>query len=383
MIPRAGNGTTADIRRRLYALGLCACWLAAAAAAPPDFVPISADQQRAFGIETAAPAVAEGTLSRRYPARIAVPNRQLRIVAAPQPGVLEALLVAEGESVEAGRVLASLKSPELVNAQSAYLEAMTRLDLAESEHARDRKLHAEGVIAERRLLESSARRTELATLLEQRRQVLRLAGMSAADVDTLAQTRQLTSSLAVRSPIAGVILEQMVSTGESVAAAAPLYRVAQLDPLWVEVHVPVDRLGGIAEGARVLLPEQGIEGRVITVGRMVHGEDQGVLVRAEVREGTGALRPGQFAEVQLVAAGDEGEQWRIPAAAVVRDAGEAYVFAAADGGFVVRPVQVLAEEDRTTVVGGNLDSAVRLAVSGTVALKAAWLGGKDSGSGQD
>ena len=351
-----------------------------AMAAQPALVAISAEQQRAFGVELATPTVAEDTLTRRYPAQVAVPNPQLRVVSTPQAGVIEALLVAEGERVVPDQVLARLRSPELVDTQSSYLEAVTRLALAESQLARERKLHNEGVIAERRLLESQARQQELSTLVDQRRQLLQLSGFSALEIDALTTKRQLSSILPVHTPIGGVVLEQMVSTGQSVAAASPLYRVAELKPLWVEVHVPVEGLGGLRLGAPVVLPALGIEGRIITIGRMVHAEDQGVLVRAEIQTGSEKLRPGQFVEVRLSAAPTQGASWRVPSAAVVRYAGNAYVFAAGNGGFSARPVEVLVEEERTAVISGNLAKSDRLAISGVVALKAAWLAGADAGA---
>lgn len=345
-------------------------------AAAADLIPVDAAQQAAFAIELAAPAPASESLTRRYPAEVAVPNRQMRVVAAPQSGVLESLLVAEGERVEVGQVLAELRSPELVDAQSQYLESLTRLELIESELARDRTLFSEGVIAERRLLESQSKQRELTTLVEQRRQLLELAGFSREDIMTLARTRRLTSRLPVRSPIGGVVLEQMVSTGQSVATAAPLYRVAELNPLWLEIHVPVERILGLQEGGRVLLPREDTAGTIVTIGRMVHGRDQGVLVRAEISEGTAGLRPGQFVEVQLSAA-TEAESWRVPLGSVVRHAGDAYVFVVRDGGFEALPVRVLAEEEGSAVVAGGLTAADRLAVSGVVAIKAAWLGGAE------
>ena len=345
-----------------------------------DLVALSTDQQRAFGIELAAPERADAALTRRYPAQVQVPNRQLQVVAAPHAGVIESLLVAEGERVAAGQALARLRSPELVDAQSALLESATRLDLANSELARDQMLFKEGVIAERRLLESRAHQNELATLVEQRRQLLELAGLSSADIDALTASRRLNSSLPVSAPIGGVVLEQMVSTGQSVAAAAPLYRIAELNPLWVEVHVPVDQLGGFEIGGNVLLPSLGIRGTIITIGRMVHEEDQGVLVRAEVSEGAERLRPGQFIEVQVAAATQAGNRWRVPSSALLRNAGKAYVFVAREGGFVALPVKVLAEEEKSAVIYGDLGTNDRIAVSGTVALKAAWLGAGDPGT---
>ncbi|WP_242476863.1 efflux RND transporter periplasmic adaptor subunit [Halochromatium glycolicum] len=355
--------------------------LSATSAAAADRIPLTAAEQRSFGIALASPQPAEVTLSRRYPARVAVPNPQLRVVAARKAGVVETLLVAEGETVTAGQVLARLQSPDLVAAQSDYLESLTRLALAESQVTRDRMLQREGVIAERRLLESQARRDEHATLVEQRQQVLELAGMSTTDIDALARSRTLTTSLPVRAPIGGVVLEQMVSTGESLTAATPLYRIADLKPLWIEVHVPVDRIEGLAPGARALLPEVGIEGRIITIGRLVHREDQGVLVRAEVSAGAEQLRPGQFIEVQLAAAAEAGGRWRVPAEAMVRHAGAAYMFVARQGGFEPVSVRLIADEEGESVVAGPLTAADRIAAKGVVELKAAWLGaGADIGA---
>ena len=114
---------------------------------------------------------------------------------------------------------------------------------------------------------------------------------------------------------------------------------------------------------------------------MVHEADQGVLVRAEVTQGTERLRPSQFVEVQLTSTAEE-TGWRVPAGAVVRNAGSAYLFVAREGGFAALPVTVLAEEEKSAVVAGvpggdpagELGPKDQVAVSGVVALKAAWLG---------
>lgn len=339
-------------------------------------VPVSAQQSVAFGIELEAPQRVSEVLTRRYPAKVGVPNHQLRVVSAPQSGVVESLSVAEGEPLQAGQELARLLSPELLELQSAYLEVLTRRDLARNQSERDRKLHAEGLIAERRLLESRAAHRELATSAAQRRQRLALAGMSEGDIRQLARSRSLSSSLALRAPIDGVVLEQMVDTGQAVSAAEPLYRIGDLSPLWLEIHVPVDRVGRISTGDRVHLPNQSLEARVITVGRMVHKTDQGVLVRAEIRDGAQLLRPGQFVEAQLAEATAE-QAWRVADSAVMRNAGQAYVFAAREQGFDALPVRILNQGERHLVIQGKLTPQDRLAVSGIAALKAAWLGGAE------
>jgi RND family efflux transporter MFP subunit len=369
-------------------LTLGAAWMLASGlglAGAGEPVALTAEQRTAFGIEVAEPQPADQVLSRRYPAQVTVPVRQTHVVSAPLDGTLTGLLVAEGETVEAGQPLARMQSPGLLETQGALLEALSKLSLARSELERDRALFAEGLVPKRRLEASQAQFNELATAVDQWSQRLALSGMPDQAVEALKRDRRLSGVLEVRSPIAGVVLEQMVGTGQAVAAAAPLFRVARLSPLWLEIHVPLDALGGVSPEAQVILPGEDIRGRVLTVGRQVHGEDQGVLVRAEVVEGAERLRPGQFVEAQLgyspnwsAGGGASGAAqtpgWRVPAAAVVRHAGGAYVFAERSGGFVAVPVDLVSEEERSAVIAGSLSATDRIAVTGVVALKAAWLG---------
>ena len=244
--------------------GLTAALLALAAAgsyaAPGDTVSLSTEQQAALGIELATPEATDRVMSRRYPAQVAVPVRQAHVVSAPQDGTLSVLLVALGESVTAGQPLARMQSPGLLEAQAALLEAQTRLTLAESELSRDQALFKEGLVPKRRLQATQAEHDAAATTLDQWGQRLTLAGVPPEAIAALKRERKLSGTLEIRAPIAGVVLEQMVDTGQAVAAAAPLFRVASLSPLWLEVHVPVDRLGGLQPGDPVLVPREGIRG---------------------------------------------------------------------------------------------------------------------------
>jgi hypothetical protein len=123
----------------------------------------------------------------------------------------------------------------------------------------------------------------------------------------------------------------------------------------------------------VQLLREGLSGRVITVGRMVHSADQGVLVRAELADGNTGLRPGQFVEVQLAGGSDGG--LRVPAAALLRNAGKAYVFLKVADGFEPVAVEVLSSEGDAALLRGELPAGAEVVVSGTAAVKAAWLGG--------
>jgi multidrug efflux pump subunit AcrA (membrane-fusion protein) len=185
----------------------------------------------------------------------------------------------------------------------------------------------------------------------------------------LAKQRKLSGSLQVRSPLDGVVLEQLATPGQRLEMADPLYKVGQLSPLWLEIHVPLEKLGAIAPGARV--SSGSIGAKVITVGRMVHGADQGVLVRAEVTDGAQRLRPGQFVQANLQGP-DSAELYRVPRTALVRSGGASYVFVETPEGFEARPVEVRVEETDHIIISGDFPAAARVATSGTASLKAAW-----------
>lgn len=332
-------------------------------------------QREAFGIRTAPVETSRHTWSKPYPAKVAVPNAQLQVISAPLEGVIESLRVAEGENVVVGQTLALIRSRDLLDLQAAYLGSLTRRQLAGETLSRDRKLHAEGIVARRRLLESDSSYRESRTAEARNRQALVLAGMPETAIETLADTQQLTTLLEVKSPLAGVVLEQIATAGQRLAASDPVYRVGDLSTLWVEVHVPMEALGRVEAGGQVML-SQDRPATVITVGRMVHGTDQGVLVRAEVRQDADTLRPGQFIEARLSQNGAM-EAWRLPAESLVRIGGVDSVFVERSGGFEPVPVQVLAREADRVTVQGVLSVTDVVVIDGTVSLKAATAAGAE------
>lgn len=335
-------------------------------------------QQQSLGIQSAALEAVQQAWGESYPAKVVVPNTQLRVVSAPLDGLLQSLAVAEGETVQKGSTLAVIHSPQLLEQQSAYLLALTDLNLAATERKRDEELARDGIIAQRRYLESNARYTQLATRLEQHRQTLKLSGMSQSEIDRLRRTRKLSPTLSVVAPLSGVVLEQMATSGSQLNALDPIYKVGHLDPLWIEIHVPLDQLGETARGVRVQVVDAAVSGEVITVGRMVHGEDQGVLIRAEVKEGAAQLRPGQFVQVRIEqSTSSRIGGYRIPRSALVRHEGKTWVFRPATNGFEAIEVKLIKEEQNALLISGGLAEQDRVVIKGTVALKAAWLEGAE------
>ena len=338
-------------------------------------VSFTENQRQALQIETAAVEATGISTSANLPGKVVVPNSQLHVVTAPQRGLVETLLTAEGEAVSQGQALAKIQSPALLELQSEYLEVHTRYRLAKSHYERDRQLNKEGIIAERRLLESKAKYQELLTMLSRVKRMLELSGMDESSLAALRKSRRLDSTLVVTAPFSGVVLEQMTTAGERMEAADPLYKIASLKPLWLEIHVPLEQIADIQPGHKVIVPSLDVSGPITTIGKMVHGADQGVQIRAEIREGAEKLHPGQFLQVQL-AIESKRKNYRVPRSAVTRAGGNSYVFAEQADSFLPIQVKVIAEETNALIVKAEIPASTRIAVTGTAAIKAAWLGGE-------
>ena len=336
-------------------------------------VVMSATQQKSLGITLATVGKNNMMNSRLFPAEIAVPIGQERVVSAAQSGLIDQLFVAAGQEVKKGQTVAHVISADLVNLQKDYLQAKTQQKLLAKSLARDQALFKEGIIAERRLLETESAHEEISASVTQRRQALRLAGMGDATINKLHSASNMHSGVSLVAPIDGQILEQMVTTGQRVDMGMPLYRIAKLNPLWLEIHAPLEGLPLIKLGMPVSIPKLQSSGKLIAIVRSVNKADQTLHLRAEITQNVESLSPGQFVEAQINAS-DATPKFSVPKSALVRQGAETLVFVQTRQGFTPLHIRIIAEQGEDAVVDGQFKGNERVAISGVSAIKGAWLG---------
>jgi RND family efflux transporter MFP subunit len=358
-----------QFKRFIIALNLCWAGLAVAG----QDVPMTAKQSQALGIETS-PLVSSAVLAgNALPAQVVIPNHQVRVISAPLPGMVESMSVAVNQAVKKGQSLARLQSPGLAELQRDFLQAALQSQLAQNSLSRDEKLFKDGIVAESRYLATRNSALTSAAAASEKKQALRLAGMGDAAIQKLQSGQAIGSALDVISPIDGVIMEQMVAPGQRMEAAAPLFKVARLSPLWLEIQTPLAQASTLQAGASVRVPALQASGKVISIGRGVAEANQTVMVRAEITDGTANLRPGQYVEAVLgMVTGTK--QWSVANGALMRDGNQTYVFVQTPSGYRLQLVQVLAQTPASATIGSDFKGDERVVIKGTVALKAAWQG---------
>ena len=342
-------------------------------------ISITPAQIKTLGIQTAAIESQANASSQRLPGEIVVPIDQARVVSAPQPGLIDQVMVAAGQQVKQGQVLAHLSSPELVALQRDHLQALSQQRLSENAYKRDTELYKDGIIAERRHLTTESNHAEINALLAERRQALKLSGMSPQAIKQLESSGAYTNGVNLTAPIDGVVLEQMITAGQRVDSATPIYRIARLSPLWLEMHVPTQALAGIKLGMPAHVSGTEASGKVIAIVPSINKLDQTALVRVLLNKGThsvtsGSLAPGQMVEAEIAQTSTSKNSFSIPQSGLIQindnKGAKTLVFVQTKSGFEARSVSALGNVGSQVLISGDFTGHEQIVTSGTAALKA-------------
>jgi cobalt-zinc-cadmium efflux system membrane fusion protein len=307
------------------------------------------------------------------PAKVVVPPEKEFVVSTSQAGLITKLNAAIGDKVKKGDVLAELNSSDLLSMQRLYLKALSELKLSAVFYQRDKKLLQEGVIADRRWQETQAQHEALHSEASEHKQLLQIAGMTDSEIAQLGKTRRLSSQLSLHSPITGVIMERMAVAGQRIDGLAPIYRVANIDELWLEINIPQERVAGLKIGDQVQIENTDITATVNLLGQNVNAESQTVLARAIINSKQSTVRAGQRINIQITQTSDQ-PIFKVPNAAIAQNEGKSYVFVRDKTGFTVTPVNVIGKQGEDSIISGELSTNQNIAIQGAVALKANWLG---------
>jgi membrane fusion protein, heavy metal efflux system len=313
------------------------------------------------------------------PAKVVIPPTHEYIVSASQAGLITKLNAAIGDNVKKSEVLVQLNSPNLLSMQRLYLKAVSEMELSLLSFQRDKKLLEDGVIADRRWQETRSQYNAFVSEVNEHKQLLEMSGMTISEIDRLGKSHQLSSQLNIHSPISGVVMERIAVAGERVDMLAPLYRIANLNELWLEINIPQERIGSIKVGDQVLVQNTSISAKITLLGQSVNPENQTLLARAiivtkpESGNEQSAVRVGQTINTQIIQSSEKAA-FKVPNAAIAQNAGKSFIFIRTQDGFKVSPVTVLGKQGEESIISGDLTGDEDIASKGSVALKANWLG---------
>jgi len=213
----------------------------------------------------------------------------------------------EGEHVAAGKLLVQLDDSELA---AELREAEAELAWARGEFARRQNLFKQKIVPERELDRAKAD-----------------LDRNAARVETI---RARLAKTRIVAPFGGIVGARRVSPGDVLTSASALVNVESIDPLKLEFEVPERYIPLLAVNQSVdakvtAFPDRKFPGIVYFIDPRVTSANRAIPVKARVPNSAEVLRPGMFANVELVVQ-DKPHAITIPEQALIPQGDQMFVF---------------------------------------------------------
>ncbi|WP_267389289.1 efflux RND transporter periplasmic adaptor subunit [Sphingomonas sp. GC_Shp_3] len=330
--------------------------------AAKDVVTLSAQQIADAGIEVTRPTVGGEAGAIELSATIEGDPQGVQVVSASVGGRLVSLTRNLGQSVSRGDPLAIIESREAASLKAEVEAARARAALAGSNLRREQRLFAERVSPEQDLVAARTAATEAGIALRLAQQQLSATGSGGGALNRIA----------VRSPIGGQVIARSATLGQTVAADAELFRVANLSKVTVTTSLVPNDAGRVKPGARVEVtaPGRRQEGRVTFVSPVLDETTRLVPVIATLDNAGSIWRVGETVNVSILVPATGDRTVAVPSAAVQMIEDKSFVFVRTPTGFRALPVTLGRTNGGQVVVTSGLTGSERIASTNSFTLKA-------------
>ncbi|MEO7468701.1 MAG: efflux RND transporter periplasmic adaptor subunit [Sphingobium limneticum] len=325
-------------------------------------ITLSADQIASAGIQIARPMMGgSGTIE--LPATIDGDPQGTQVVSAAIGGRVVSLTRNLGQSIGRGQTLAVIESREAASLNAETEAARARLSLANSNLAREQRLFSQRVSPEQDLIAARTAATEARIALRLAQQQVSAAGTGGGGLNRIG----------IVAPMSGQVIGRSVVLGQTVAADAELFRVANLSSVSLSLNLQPQDAGRVRPGAMVTVKAAGREAtaKVTFVSPALDSNTRLVPVIATLSNGEGLWRVGESvtASVALNGSGGDGAI-RVPLTAVQTEEGKSVVFVRTKTGFQATAVQLGDSAGDSVIIKSGLKGTEQVATVNSFTLKA-------------
>ncbi len=291
------------------------------------------------------------------------------IVRAEQPGRITALNFKEGQPVRIGQLLVQLDD-SVARAELEQSRANQKLAKAKFDRAVELK--------ERNFISGQAK--------DEAENAMRVADA------TVALSEAKLTKLSIKAPFSGTVGLRTASLGDYVKDGQDIVNLEKTDPIKVDFKVPELFQSKISVGQALsvaldALPGQPFTGRVYAVNPQLDTAGRAVVLRAQMDNRTGILKPGMFARVRLTLS-DTGDTVVVPEQAVAMQGEEQIMFKVIDGRAMRTKVEVGQRRDGKVEIIEGIGGNDTIVVAGWqrlrdgAAVRSAGGGGSGAGAGK-
>jgi Cu(I)/Ag(I) efflux system membrane fusion protein len=281
---------------------------------------------------------------------VLVPNPEnTQVISSKFAGRVDQLYEQEtGVKVNKGQALFRIYSEELLSLQKDYL-----LNIKQSE--------------------AFPKETIYQKLVKAAAQKLSLYGYSSHQIAQLGKSGGMDAHITVYAPEGGLITEVNLTEGQYVMEGSPLFKIENLNQLWVEADLYPSERKDAQLGKKISVRVNGfenepIESRISFINPQLNGNSQILKVRAEISNPKQQFQPGMQASISFPYQGGD-EVISIPNDAVMREENGDIVWVKTNKGhYEFRMVTLGAENENSVVVTKGLKNGDEIVISGAYLL---------------
>jgi cobalt-zinc-cadmium efflux system membrane fusion protein len=275
-------------------------------------------------------------------------------------GPIARVLVDTGDRVTAGQPLLYVSSPDVAGAVATLKKARNHLEYSKRTLDRSRDLLAHKVIAVKDVEVAEQDYDDARTDVDNSLQALKIFGISDQDIEQAQRSAMpINSQLAVRSPIAGIIVQKLVTPGLVIqGGSTACFTISDVSTVWVQGHIYDRDLESIRVGDTVDETDtafhKSLRGVVGYIGALLDPATRTTSVRIVTKNPDGLLKKDMFVDAAIHTKSGRSVL-AVPTSAILRtDDNIPFVYVEVEPGkFAQRLVTIGAQQaDETEIVTG-------------------------------
>ena len=291
---------------------------------PEDIVELRADQIKLANIETGSIETRSLSGTLKVSGTIAVAPQNLATVSMPLGGFVKSTSLLPGNPVRKGQTLAILENQEFVDIQQAYLEAKSKFDYSEAEYNRQSELYKNDVSSQKNMQQVTTEYKSLKSQVKALEQKLALIGIDPANL----HEDDISSSVALLSPISGFVKAVNVNIGKFVAPSDVLFEIVNSDKLFLELTLFEKDADKVSQGQKIRFfinnETEQHEAVIYQTGKSINA-DKSYKVYANVTGTCKNVLPGMY--VNAIIESTTNAVSALPSEAIVSFNDKDYIFA--------------------------------------------------------
>ena len=253
--------------------------------------------------------------------------------------------VIEGDKVNKGQVVAYLSHPNIIQAQTDYLNAYSNSELAKKNYERQQKLYDAGVGSGANFQKAEAEYQASKAMVNGLEAQLRILNVNTTSV----RNGTISQRIALRSPIEGFVQKVEVKTGQYVEPQTELFEIVNTHHVHADLMVFEKDVHKVQKGQRVnftvqSIPDTELTAEIYSVSKTFEDSPKAVHVHAEIENKKGNLIPGMYIQGKIQV--NNTQTKALPESAIFKEGDKHYIFSGEkeNDDWSFKPVEVIVGE---------------------------------------